>query len=406
MANAQTDRLDALFIGYTDAVTRTIAADDVARFASLSGDYNALHMDEEFAVRTEFQERVVHGFLHASLLSTLVGMKIPGPGALYLSQSLDFTKAVFIGDTVEARGTIESLDKTTRILGIATTITNQRGEVVLKGRAEVKVLKLAEPKPTQPASILSAGGGLLAGKTALITGASRGIGRAIAVLFAAHGADVWINYRKSATAARALEAEILATGGKARAIAADILDPNQVSAMLAQISSAGPLDILINNAGPHIHSSPFDGVAWDDMRAAFDGVVGAMFHTTHAALPALKASKGTVITVVSSAALGRTAYNWAPYVTAKSALLGLCKNLAQELGPQGVRVNMVSPSLVETDLVAGVPDRMRQMMVGRTPLRRLATVDDVAGAVLLLASPYAAFITGDNLLVTGGEVMV
>jgi 3-oxoacyl-[acyl-carrier protein] reductase len=82
------------------------------------------------------------------------------------------------------------------------------------------------------------------------------------------------------------------------------------------------------------------------------------------------------------------------------------KNLAQELGPDGITVNMISPSLVETDLVANVPDRMREMTVSRTPLRRLATPDDVAGAALMLASPYAAFITGENLLVTGGEHML
>ena len=80
--------------------------------------------------------------------------------------------------------------------------------------------------------------------------------------------------------------------------------------------------------------------------------------------------------------------------------------MAQELGPDGITVNMVSPSLVDTDLVAGTPDRFRQMTIGRTPLRRLATVDDIAGAILLLVSPYAGFITGENLLVTGGDVMI
>ena len=90
---------------------------------------------------------------------------------------------------------------------------------------------------------------------------------------------------------------------------------------------------------------------------------------------------------------------------AKSAILGMSKNLAQELGPRGIRVNMVSPSLVDTDLVANIPERIRQMTVSRTPLRRLATVDDVAGVVLFLASRYADFVTGDNVLVTGGDVM-
>ncbi|HRY07181.1 MAG TPA: MaoC family dehydratase, partial [Hyphomicrobiaceae bacterium] len=119
------DRLDQLSVGQSDAVVRTITAEDVVAFARLSGDYNALHVDDEFAARTEFGSRVVHGFLHASLLSTLVGMKIPGPGALYLSQSIDFSAPVFIGDTVEARGRIEKIDRETRIIEIETEIVNQ-----------------------------------------------------------------------------------------------------------------------------------------------------------------------------------------------------------------------------------------------------------------------------------------
>ena len=113
-----------------------------------------------------------------------------------------------------------------------------------------------------------------------------------------------------------------------------------------------------------------------------------------------------MVNVLAAAMLGRTAHNWLPYVTAKSALLSFSKNLAQELGPSGVRVNMVSPSLVDTDLVSNIPERVRKMTVGSTPLRRLATAEDVAGAVLFFASPYAAFVTGDNMLVTGGEVML
>jgi 3-oxoacyl-[acyl-carrier protein] reductase len=142
------------------------------------------------------------------------------------------------------------------------------------------------------------------------------------------------------------------------------------------------------------------------LETAFEQIVGSAFYVIQAALPSLKQSRGKIINVISSGVIGRTTHNWLPYVTAKAALLSFSKNLAQELGPSGVRVNMVSPSLVDTDLVSNVPEKIRQMAVSRTPLRRLATVDDVAGAVLFFASPYADFITGDNMLITGGEVMV
>jgi 3-oxoacyl-[acyl-carrier protein] reductase len=141
------------------------------------------------------------------------------------------------------------------------------------------------------------------------------------------------------------------------------------------------------------------------MAEAYHAIVGSAFHVTQAALPHLRKSSGRIINVVSTAALGRTAFHWMPYAAAKAALHAMSKNLALELGPSGITVNTVSPSLVATDLVSDMPERVRQDFMSRTPLRRLATVDDVAGAILLLASPYASFITGDNLLVAGGEIM-
>ena len=176
--------------------------------------------------------------------------------------------------------------------------------------------------------------------------------------------------------------------------------------LAALVGAEGRLDVLVNNAGPKIKSAPFADLAWGDLSAAYEQIVGGAFRVTQALLPALKESQGQVINILTSAALGRTAYNWLPYVAAKSALLAMSKNLAQELGPQGVRVNMISPSMTDTDLVANTHDRVRQAFVSRTPLRRLATADDVAGAALMLASPYSSFITGENLLVTGGETMI
>jgi 3-oxoacyl-[acyl-carrier protein] reductase len=403
--NPPLDRLLTLRVGQTERLSRTITADDVAAFARLSGDYNALHLDDEFATRTEFTHRVVHGFLSASLLSTLIGMKLPGKGALYLSQSIEFTRPVFIGDTVEACATIEQIDVETRVVTLRTEIMKSPNQCVLRGSARVKVLRVPEETRSSPAELTN-NSGLLAGRVALVTGGSRGIGRAVARLFAEHGARVWVNYNKSQSAAESLEREIGAAGGWCRAIRADITKADEVIRLVQDVTEEGDLHILVNNAGPKIKSGTFDSFAWEDLARAFDEVVGSAFHVTKAALPALRRTQGCVITILSSAALGRTAHGWLPYVVGKSALLALSKNLAQEIGPDGVRVNLISPSMVDTDLVANVPDRIRGMIVSRTPLRRLATPADVAGAALLLASPYASFITGENLLVTGGETML
>lgn len=399
------DPLAWLVVGHSDKITKTIKKEDLDAFAALSGDYNPLHVDDEFAARTEFEERLAHGFIHASLISTLVGMRIPHPGsALCLSHNFDFTKPVFIGDTVEATGTVQSVDPASRVITVRTDILNQKGESVLKAETRAKVLRVSGAPPVEQRRV-AAMSGLLAGELALVTGASRGIGRAIASALAAHGATVCVNYNRSEGAARSLAAEIAANGGQCFVAKADVTRDDEAAEMLSSIANRGDLSILVNNAGPKIRTATFDDLAWTDFDAAFTQIVGGVFRVTRAALPSLQKSKGRIVNVLSAAALGRTAHSWLPYVTAKNALLGFSKNLAQELGPSGVRVNMVSPSMVETDLVANVPERVAKMTVGRTPLRRLATVDDVANAVVFLASSYADFITGDNLLVTGGDVM-
>lgn len=405
-ANHSGDPFALLEIGSSASIRKTISREDVDAFASLSGDYNGLHVDDEFAARTEFEQIVVHGLLHASMLSGLLGTKLPGSGALCLSHAFDFPKPVFIGDTVEAVGTILSMDPVTRVLDVKTEIINQHGERVLEGRARVKVLRLAPAAGPKQAQRFKPMANLLTGQVALVTGASRGIGRAIADTLAAHGATVWINYNRSQASAESLAAAIKEQDGSAFTVKADVTKDDEVAAMIETVARQDGLDILVNNAGPKIHSASFEELGWADMQAALEQIIGGVFRVTQAALPHLTTKRGKIVNVLAAAVLGRTAHNWLPYITAKGALLSFSKNLAQELGPRGVRVNMVSPSLVDTDLVSNIPEKVRQMTVGRTPLRRLATAEDVAGAVLFLASPYAEFVTGDNMLVTGGEVML
>jgi len=405
-ANHGGDPFALLEIGSSASIRKTISREDVDAFAALSGDFNGLHVDEEFAARTEFEQIVVHGLLHASMLSGLFGTKLPGSGALCLSHAFDFTKPVFIGDTVEAVGTVLAMDPVTRVIDVKTEIINQKGERVLDGKAKVKVLRLAPQAAPKQAQRFKPMANLLTGQVALVTGASRGIGRAIADTLAAHGATVWINYNRSQGAAESLAGEIKEQGGSAFTVRADVTKDDEVAAMIETVTRQGGIDILVNNAGPKIHSASFDELGWPDMQAALEQIIGGVFRVTHAALPHLREKQGKIVNVLAAAVLGRTAHNWLPYITAKGALLSFSKNLAQELGPSGVRVNMVSPSLVDTDLMSNIPEKVRQMTVGRTPLRRLATAEDVAGAVLFFTSPYAEFVTGDNMLVTGGEVML
>ena len=254
----------------------------------MSGDYNGLHVDEEFAARTEFEQIVVHGLLHASILSGLFGTKLPGSGALCLSQAFDFTKPVFIGDTVEATGTVLAMDPTTRVIDVKTEILNQKGERVLEGKAKVKVLRLAPRRAADPQKRVSSMANLLTGKVALVTGASRGIGRAIATTLAAHGATVWINYNRSQRAAEDVASEIKDGDGDCFTVKADVTKTDEVAAMIETVARQSGIDILVNNAGPKIRSGGIEDIEWSDMQTAFEQIVGGAFCVTRAASPSSK----------------------------------------------------------------------------------------------------------------------
>ncbi len=239
---------------------------------------------------------------------------------------------------------------------------------------------------------------LLENKIALVTGAGRGIGTTIARRFAAEGAKVIVHYRSSREPAEHLAAEI---GGLA--LGADLADPAATDAMVAEaLAHYGRIDILVNNAASFAADLTFENASWDDFKAEFDGVVGATVNPTRAVLPSMKALGGGKIINFVATLLQRPAAEYVVHTTAKSALVGLTRTLARDLGPHGITVNMVSPGMTLTDYSQSLPETVKTRVAGLTPLRRLATADDVAGVVLFYASPLADFVTGANIAPDGG----
>ncbi len=233
----------------------------------------------------------------------------------------------------------------------------------------------------------------LEGKTALVTGASRGIGRAIASELAAAGAAVVVGYRSGKDEAEALASEL-----GARAVQADVSNADEAARLVAE---AGDLDILVNNAGL-TRDGLLARMSDDDWRAVLETNLSSVFYTCRAVCrPMMKKRAGAIVNVSSIVGVHG---NWGQtnYAASKAGIIGFTKSLARELGSRNVRANVVAPGYVKTQLTDVLPEEATAAMLQNTPLGRLGEPEDVAGAVRFLCSDEASFITGEVILVDGG----
>jgi 3-oxoacyl-[acyl-carrier protein] reductase len=233
----------------------------------------------------------------------------------------------------------------------------------------------------------------LDGKTALVTGGSRGIGRAVALELGKAGASVVVGYRAEAGEAEAVASEV---GG--RAVQADVSDPEQAKAL---VEEAGDIDVLVNNAG-----TTRDGVLArmldEDWHTVLETNLSSTFFTCRAAARGMMKRRGGAIVNISSIVGVHGNWGQTNYAASKAGIIGFTKSLARELGSRGVRANVIAPGYVKTALTDAIPDEARKTMLANTPLGRLGDPENVAAAVRFLASDEASFITGEVLLVDGG----
>jgi|SRR5579859_598928 len=390
--------LDTLEVGTTVSCAWVVTEAQVDAFAQLSEDVNPLHMQTSVAREYGFPRRVAHGLLALGAISRLIGTRLPGPGALWLAQDVQFVAPVLVGDRLEARVTVQQVSTGAQIITLRTEVTNTTtGAPVLVGSAKVKRLQRRRQEET----------GTVTDRVALVTGSSRGLGQAIALKLAEMGIAVVVHYHQRHDEAAAVVEEIRAGGGRAVAVQADLAQEEAIDALFQSASAAfGKIDIIVNNASPPILRQAYLEWRWADFHSYLETYVHAAFRLTQLAVPGMQARRfGRIVNILSSSALGVPPPRLAAYVTAKSALAGLSRAMAVELGPLGITVNMIAPSLLITDQTVALGDRARQLAASQAPLRRLAALDDVANTVAFLTSDAAAFITGVVIPVAGGEVM-
>jgi 3-oxoacyl-[acyl-carrier protein] reductase len=244
----------------------------------------------------------------------------------------------------------------------------------------------------------------LENRTCVVTGASRGIGAEIAKELADHGANVVVNYRSSEAAAEEVAAYVTEeTDGDAVTVQADVSEPDDVAAMAEQTHEAfGPADVVVNNAGITLDGK-FENIDRDRWQTVIDVNLTGVYNVTDAFYDDIKASDhGRLINMASIVGVAGN-FGQANYAASKSGLFGFTKTLARELAPAGSTANCVAPGFIETDMLANVPEKVREGILSDIPLDRFGEPEEIADAVRFLASDDSSYLTGQTLSVNGGK---
>jgi 3-oxoacyl-[acyl-carrier protein] reductase len=387
-------RLDQIREGQSVTIVERITDRLVEDTARVTGDFNPVHVDPVAARAIGQSRAVAHGVILLGMLSRVIGMQLPGPGAIWFNNKVDFLAPVSPGDDVEMTVTVSRVSPATSVVVLDVTARRLPDVPVLRGTAQVRVPTMindnADPDESR-------------NHVALVTGGSRGVGRAIAQGLAARGLRVAVNYRSDKTAADETVAALREKGSNASAVPGDVRSEAGVRGVFdATMEAFGRVDVIVHNATPPIELREYSETRAEDFRSFFDTYVVGLHELARLSAAQMRDRKFGRIIAISSSYTAEVPLKLAAYITGKYALVGLCKVLAAELGPSGITVNVVSPSIVVGRRTDDLGMSARDIIARRTPLRRLCEAEDVAASVTFLAGREASFISGANIPVTGG----
>jgi len=392
-------RYSKINVGDTATITHTITSDDIKKFVDLSGDDNRLHIDNEFARKTSFKKPVAHGMIGASFISTIIGTKIPGDGALWYAQNLEFLLPIRIGDKLKIIATVlKKIDRQNSI-ELQTDIYNQHKQKVTSGVAKVKIIE---------DEIASNDQEVTDEKTILIIGSTGGIGTQTARTLASEGYNLILHYHSNKAQANKLKKELEAlTDKRIIVVKADILKDSDVNDMVSELSRYfKKISGFVNASTLHFGNIKLENMEWSDISSQIDINIRSNLNIVKNITPLMQENKYGKIVFMTTQYTEQMPAELIHYIAAKSALNGFAKALAVELAPKGVRVNLVSAGMTNTNLISDIPEKVKLITAARTPLKRLAEPQDVADAISYLISEKSDFLTGETVRVNGGQVMI
>ena len=393
------DKFNNIKIGQSATIKHEITIEDIKKFVDLTGDDNKLHIDKDYASNTDFKIPVVHGMLGASFISTVIGTKLPGDGALWYSQSLEFLRPVRVGDTLLVTASVISKNEKAHSIELKTDIHNQYNQLVTTGSAKVKIVDQILINPISKTTENQ--------KVVIVLGSTGGIGYSTAINLAQNGFDLILHYHNNKDRAIKLQNIIQQFGRKCCIIKADLLKESSIIEMTQNISRSNSfITGFVNCSTTKIPNIKFKDLEWKYMQEHFDINIKSSFILLKELLPLMEGKNYGKIVFLTTQAIETPNSEWLHYITAKSSLNGFTKALAIELSSKGIRLNMVSPSLTDTELVSDIPNRVKMLIEAKTPLKKLCTIDDIANCITFLMLPKSDFITGETIRVNGGQVMI